>query len=1148
MGSFQTVRTIARFEALILFRSWFFRIFTILIMLFLVSMNIGMLSDSGGMNWVLKALPANIPYFNILILNVAQTFIAMFLALDFLRRDKKLDTSEVIYTRSMTNWDYVWGKTIGVLIVFMVLNLLVLLTAFIINLAIPGIEIDPWAYLYYPLVIGIPSLIFLMGLSFLIMSLVRNQAIALVLLLGYSGFVIFTTKDKVDYLFDFIGMRIPMMHSDFIGFGFENALFLQRGLYLILGLSMIFASILLLKRLPQSRVKSVLAWVLMILFALVGFGMAGKYAADFQRGKKFRGQLVELHDRYDKELMAKMFSQDLAIQHQERQLEVKSRMGLWNNNAKTINRLIICLNPGMKVDQVTINDQPTTFERDKSILIIPLSGDLLPGDSVFAGITYKGTIDERMCNLDIDDDQLRVKYGSSFVVTTRKRHAILEPDMVLLTPESMWYPVPGTGHGSILSVHPRWSFARFEASITTTEGMIPIMQGESREEGNTWYFKPEERLSGISLIIGPYETASVVVDSTSYELYTLPGHDYYKGPLNLIGDTIPYLIRDMKGDVERTLAYTYPFARLRMIEVPVQFYSYQRLWTTGRDVVQPEMVLLPEMAGTLTRASFLDEYKRTVKRNSERDEAMSEKDMQVQVFKNFILQNFSPAQSGNMMRFDRSSGPVPQTTDKPFTLFPLFFNYVNHFESRDYPVFNTAFEAYLNNQTSNSFFGGMGGGMSPDEQASLALMDESLESLLRSIKDPGLLKSIINAKGVYLFTYLEAIAGMDEFRDFLEEQLLNNKFNTILLVDFSEAFEAQFGFNPLGFFNDWYTISSLPGFLVTDFRVIETQEGDRTKYQLLFKVSNPSPAEGVLKITLRSGGRGGGGGRMGGGGPMVVQVGFGMAGRNTANERLYRIKSNEAKQIGIVLDEQPRGLSVNTMVSTNLPNNMTFPFPDLEKIRSYPIFEGERPIPLITTLRLPDEIIVDNEDPGFKILDLESVSRLAKWLKINENKTVLPYSNMQTFRPPLEWVATTQSGFYGDFIRSAYYTRAGQGELSVEWTTVLPEPGYYEVYTYLQPMIARMGMRGRGGDRGGGGGAGGPGGGGGETAVPDEYHFFIHHDEGSDEVSVALKDAASGWNPLGTFYYSPDTARITLTNRNSGRVVVADAVKWVKQK
>ncbi|MFA6483149.1 MAG: xanthan lyase, partial [Bacteroidales bacterium] len=251
MKTIRTIGTIAWFEMLILFRSWFFRIFGGLIMLVLFVFNISVYKNGGG-NWAVQSIPSNLPYFNILILSLTQAFIAMFLALDFLKRDKKLDTSEVIFTRSMTNWAYVWGKTIGILAVFAVLNILVLILCLILNMVMSNVGVDWAAYLYYPLVISLPSLIFILGLSFMVMSVLKNQAIALVFLLGYTGLVMFFGKDKFDFIFDFMGFRLPMVHSDLIGFGFEGKLLLQRGIYFVLGLSFISGSILLMKRLPQS--------------------------------------------------------------------------------------------------------------------------------------------------------------------------------------------------------------------------------------------------------------------------------------------------------------------------------------------------------------------------------------------------------------------------------------------------------------------------------------------------------------------------------------------------------------------------------------------------------------------------------------------------------------------------------------------------------------------------------------------------------------------------------------------------------------------------------------------------------------------------------------------------------------------------------
>ena len=60
---------------------------------------------------------------NTYIFNIAQSIIAIFLAGSFLKRDKKLDTAEVIYVHPMSNADYIVGKTWGIIQVFVGLNL-----------------------------------------------------------------------------------------------------------------------------------------------------------------------------------------------------------------------------------------------------------------------------------------------------------------------------------------------------------------------------------------------------------------------------------------------------------------------------------------------------------------------------------------------------------------------------------------------------------------------------------------------------------------------------------------------------------------------------------------------------------------------------------------------------------------------------------------------------------------------------------------------------------------------------------------------------------------------------------------------------------------------------------------------------------------
>jgi hypothetical protein len=1146
MATLRTIVTIAWFEMLILFRSWFFRIFGILILLFLLAMNIGLLSDNGG-EWAIKAIPANIPYFNTLILGLSQSFIAMFLALDFLKRDKKLDTSEVIYTRSMTNWAYIWGKSLGIFTVFFVLNILVLLLTLIINLILPDLPVDFMAYLYYPVLISIPALIFILGLSFIVMSLVKNQAIALVVLLGYTGLVMFFGKDHYDYVFDFIGYRLPLVHSELIGFGFEGKLLLQRLIYLLLGLSFINASILLLKRLPQSKVLTASAWVIMIAMAAGGLTALLIHTGETRRDIRYREELIALNDNHNSIPLLSPENTTLSVSHQGKSIQVEARLSLVNHGNLPVTKTVFALNPGLTLDKLLVDGSEVSFERNEHLILFSMPSPVQPGGHADMIFSYSGGIDERVCYLDIKKEQAAEKYGPDFMIAIRKRFAIVEPEYVLLTPESVWYPLPGVLHGSNLSVMPAWNFSRYTVAVETRDNLQPIVQGPGELTGNQWIFTPENQLPGVTLIIGPYEKKALSTATADFELNLIEGHDTFSAVMDSVTDTLPRYVGDMMQDLERSLGLKFSYERLRLVEVPVQFYSYSRLWIKNRDFLQPEMILLPERGSMLSLAGFAQEYRRSEKRTKANDESLSEKELQLRVLRNFFTENFIPGTNDMRFRFDPSSRSVTATNEKLYSLFPLFYTFVSHLESDQYPILNTALEAYITNTGDQMMgFGGMTtSGLNNSEQANVELQGKSFEQLLRSDIDNDALRKVIDAKGKYFFTYLEAVAGSTDFMPFLLDEMERYRYRQLHLDSLSANFMERFGFNVDSLAAAWFTAKSLPGFLIGNVRVIEVQQDDRTRYQMLFNVSNPSDESGLLQITLRSGGRGGfGGGRGGGmsGGMGRGGASFALAGRNSGTDKFLVVPAKTAYQVAYVLDDQPRAMSVNTLVSTNLPSTISYPFPQLEQIRGFEPFDGLKPIDLFYSVSTPGDIIVDNEDIGFSVLGQATESRLVRWLKINKKDESLPYQSMTFWRPPQFWTPIIQSGFYGELIRSAVYVKSGDGGLTAEWRTLLTKPGYYDIYAYINPMTARMGMRMGGGPGGQGGGRGGA-----PQEISDEYHFTVYHDEGTDEVTLALKTAETGWNHLGSFYYSADTAKVSLNDKNSGRTVVADAVKWVKQ-
>ena len=203
MTFISNIQSVAKYESKLLIRSWFFRVFTVLAVAIITFFNFMLFvsEDSGGI-WIATAIPSYIPYLILLLLNTGQSVIAIFLASDFLKRDKKLDTSEVFYVRPLSNAEYVIGKIWGNLRVFLLLNLIIMAITAAFNLTLG--EVDWVAYLLYFFLISVPTLIFIIGLAIFLMLVLKNQALTFVLLLGYIGLTVFYIEDKFYYLFDYM--------------------------------------------------------------------------------------------------------------------------------------------------------------------------------------------------------------------------------------------------------------------------------------------------------------------------------------------------------------------------------------------------------------------------------------------------------------------------------------------------------------------------------------------------------------------------------------------------------------------------------------------------------------------------------------------------------------------------------------------------------------------------------------------------------------------------------------------------------------------------------------------------------------------------------------------------------------------------------
>ncbi len=1112
MLSIKNIRTVARYERKILFRSWFFRIFSIL-SLGIIGIFIGTATfQNGAFTWGIRSLSSSIVYNSVFLLNIVQSIIAMFLASDFMKRDKKLDTAEVLFIRPMSNTDYVLGKTWGIVTLFFYLNLLILIEAFIFMLASPEIQVNLIPFAVYFLLLSIPSLIFILGLSFILMSILKNQSLTFLILLAYIAAILFYLGEKANFIFDYLAFRLPMVYSDIVGFGNFQEVLSQRMFYLFLGLGFIFLSILLLKRLTQSSATKVVS---LILFTIsigiaVFFGYTNLHT--YYNNIHKRAEMIELSAKYFDVPTATVHFYNIKVIHKD-QLGFMVDMQLLNNTKQDLNQLIFTLNPGFTIESMMLNGKEVSFESELHILKVNLPTAMKPNSNASLSMRYYGKIDPSVNYLDIEQETIDAT-SSSITSRIDQQFSFVKDDYTLLTVENLWYPYTGVRYDPTRPAVFKQNFSKFKIEVQTKPELTAITQGQAKTDSlGNFEFMIRDPLPQVSLAIGEYEIRQTELSGVKVGLAYLKGHNYFDEYFDEVGDTVDAVIENFLDNYERPMQLFYSYPQFTLVEVPLQYKALQHAWTATLETSQPQMVFFPEKGFNVRSADFKSTFKWRERREQRENSGETSKQIQASVLRDFITQVFGATNAQvNFRAIGEGTMPL-----NPYSIYPNYYYYLNFISSEDVPVLNYAFETYLRKSSSNprQNFMFQATGLGDEEKANRLLDGTSLKELIANNEEPAALNNVLQSKGSYLLTYIQKHFGDEDFDIFLTNFFYYESFKNIKFQDFANQIKEKYDLNLDQFINNWYTSKEVPTFITSDLDVIQTVNDNQVVFLSKIRIENTSNVNGLVKFTIEAGG--GGGFRRGNSG-----------GNEEADVRIYMIEANTTKEIQMLSYNQPRGINFSTMISRNIPSSRRFVNRGSEEISNYDAVEYEKVInkPIIKTQ--PGEIVVDNTDEGFEIHDPSGENPI-KRMFIKEDE-VDKYVGMGWGRAPATWSLAAQNDFYGDYIHSARFIRNGDGTKYVSWTTPLPSAGYYDIYVHL----IRNRRRGWG-NRGGGN-------------KEQYYNYTVYHEDGVEEVALNLADTDQGWNLLGNFYISSDSAKITLSDKSEADRIIADAVKWVKEK
>lgn len=1097
------IRSVAKYESKLLLRSWFFKVFTALALLILTFFNFTLLvSEQSVFMWILRAVPANIPYVTLLLLNTGQAVIAIFLASEFLKRDKKLDTSEVFYVRPLSNAEYVIGKIWGNLKVFLVINLIVLLITLLINLIAKETYIDWGAYVYYFFLISVPTLIFIIGFSIFLMLVLKNQALTFVILLGYIGLTVFYIGDKFYYVFDYMAYSLPLFKSSLTGFVQPGTILIHRGIYLFLGLAFIFFTIYLFRRLPNSS-RSHYPWIFvsLVMFA-IGVTLAYKHVYGTVGESRLKEAYIELNNRYVHAPKITVDRYDIRVEQQPSAFS--ATVGMTGTALQASDKFTFSLNPGLQIKQVRNGDETLAYEREKHLFTVDFGRTVAQGDTVRLTVEYGGVIDESICYLDIPEE-VRIKKNNNFLVNIGKQASFLTDNYLLVTPETYWYPRPGTTYSDISPDWQQTYFSRFDLQVKPLPGLFPLSQGEIEEKDGVYTFRNDAPFQAISLVIGNYKQKTTVSDSVRYNIWYIDGHDYFSAPYDTLADTIPALIRERRDRIERQYELSYPFKRFSIVETPASLFSYTRTWSQAQEMMQPEMILFPEKGMTISDANIPEMQKKQKEWASRWNNQEIGLDEALIRATNSFLWTF--ASSEGTYQFDsgnRGQGNISRSSN-PYFVFPQLYNFRYNIYSTEWPIANRLFEIYLQNQGSNNSWMREINGISDDEKANLLMEQQNFKEVLGNTKYRELIDNFLSLKINYLLAPAEINLGKNPFRDSVYAVLERNTFRNISFENLLDTL-GQIGSADLSsHLSEWEHPTPLPRFRVGTPDIVRAINADKETYQFVLDISNDSEADGITDMDIYNYGQ-----------QNKVE--------DVKAHRKIAIPAGQTKQIVAHFESQPSYISINTLISGNLPSYISIRPQNIRQERNYPLREeGEFLRPNVQEA-VPGEIIVDNEDSLLFVLSKPEVGgMLPKWLDRVDDDS-FRYSGVSWWRAPIQWTLTTNEGYYGEYIRSAYVIKSGDGTQTATWKVPLPEEGTYEVYYYVYKDSEVRWQRREG-----------------------EYHFRIQNKNETEDAYINLRRVEDGWERLGVYYFNTDTARVILNNSCKLRSVTADAVKFVKR-
>ena len=762
------------------------------------------------------------------------------------------------------------------------------------------------------------------------------------------------------------------------------------------------------------------------------------------------------------------------------------------------------LNPGLTIEELTVDGAAATYTFEHGLLTVAMPQAPTGRDARVLAIRAVGLPDADFAYLDSAVDWRR-RSSRNGILWLGTRSGIFERRYVALMPGQHWLPALGAnleGNAGrdpfMLDLEVRAPTAWLVAAPGYRETLSP----------GTFRFQPVAPVAQVAVFAAPFVRRAATVADVEVELLLHPGHT------DNIDDLAPLagVLKDHLAEVLTQAAdvgVPYPYRTLAGVEVPGHLRGYGGGWALDTVMGLPGMLLVREHGIPHAR---LPKHQRSLSADgAEQGAAMYLIAMlSVSIREDSLVR----AIARNLSVFQAAArGPGAAALD--FVVETLAGRLLRDTGGEVATAHSDDYDAGFGATVTGMIRGLRPSGPPRSAFQSLWYQDSSwqvvrTESLvdLADAAEPLPALRALGVKG-------DAVARM--IKDGIGRERTGALLSALRRRHGDGYDEEDFGAaardvdaDLTTLLGDWLNQPGLPGFLTspaTVYRLRDDADG-QPRYQIRLHVRNDEPHPGLVALAPHFSGASGGRGE-----PVSIP------GRASA-------------ELGLVVAQAPEHYWLMPYLSLN-----RFPIPvalqdyDPEGARDVAPFVGARPSDWVPPV--PDGIVVDDLDPGFSII-LGDVSRLG-----GQRSPARPGSSDQDLPPysvrPGTWIRASIPGAWGKYRRTTAGALPGDQGAVAAFEAELPEAGRWRLDFHVPEAEVPMSFG---------------------SAPARSWRVFgalgpmaMRLVLGDTETRVDFDAGAAepGWNKLGEFEVGDSRdARLEVSTRTAGEMVVADAVRWTK--